>query len=1241
MKRTLLYLAMSVVLIHIPLAHAQIKSGTITGAVKDPSGAIIPDALVTVTNEGTSFNLSVQTTGAGDYTVLYLTPGLYTVRIEKAGFTTFQIQGVEVGTSQTVRVDATLKVGELGTVVEIKAEAPLLQTDTTNIEGAIDTKIIQSIPNINSNPMYYASLQAGVIPQKNMLDTTGPNSFGIGQYARKAMSAVSVNGGTALGSDIQLDGVAITSYAASEANVMPNLEGLQEVRVQTNTFSAEYGRGTSVIQFTTKSGTNEVHGSMFYRNRDDRLNANYFGNNAYGVDRGDFKAHYWGTSLGGPLLKNKLFGFFSYEGLNHTAPLENWMTVPTARERQGDFSQTLIPGLNNAPTPVRVYDPWSVTQVGPNVYRRAPIPNAIIPNPDAFGLKLFRSYPEPNHEPFDIYNTNNWYKRTARTYRRDSTQVRIDGHWRNHSIYGSGGLQSGNVSLERLLPDSPYWPRQNWATAISDHNPYGQIGDTIVLSPTLVVDVRYGVSRQNSPLGAPDLEQPFDLSQFAATIPSSVLALSNSFKQPPDFCPNGPYSCLSSTQWVNGRYRGTTQSAIGSISKNLKKWTIKAGAEFRTTLGTPDFYKQALFGIGDEWANQNFTSEYIDATGNDLSALMPDPAQYGFVAANTLLGGGFLQIRNDPKGIISSRFYALYTQNDYHPTSKLTVNLGLRYEIQKAPTERFDRLQAFDLEGQNPFGGPGGYVFVGKSGYGRNFFKTHYNNFGPRLGLAYRLNDKTVIRAGYGISYTNVADGMGGGVWNMFGGAGQTYSNYVGTYGPNPNGIPVGRFYDEIANPIIPGVAPDVNNPIWYGGWNSNFDYQNYRPGHAQQWNLILQRQLKGNWAASIGYAATIGGALVYRDVPQNNFQRISPAILDGWRQQYIAGNGSSMPWTQQVENPYYGKGLTGFLSGPTVDRWRLLVPYPTFPNLSLFQARGFSNYQSMIARIQHSFSSGLQVDLSYTWSHITELTSDFRQNNDGGMFSGIQGGDSSLLNLNDWEGNRHIGLNDIPHRFVGTYLYELPFGKGKPMLASNRFIAALLGGWQVGGSVNYMTGTPLEITAGGANTINNRPNRVPGVPVEIPKNLQGWYWQPTQITVPGPSGQKYTYTTCGQCFVKFNPFAFQGQLVQTPNGSWVPDVFQYGNAAMAYGDIRNPNMLFMDASLQREFRIGEGWRLQFSANVYNVLNHANFSPIGVLNLGGYTNYSIGQPTLNPNAGSHGYGTYDPRQVQLQLRVMF
>lgn len=330
---------MTALLLLAGLALGQVKSSTITGAVTDPSGAVVPNADVVVMNQQTNIQVAVKTNAAGEYAVPYLEAGQYSVSVKAEGFQAFRKTDIVMGTGTTVRVDVALVTGSLATTVEVKADTIALQTESASVQGAVSTDIINNIPNINNNPLYYATLQAGVVPSMQIYNG---NVLGVGYADRMQMSDMRINGGLVGTNDVQMDGISVQGAAWHETTVLPNRDAIQEVRTITNTFSADLGHGQGLISMTTKNGTNEFHGSLSYRLRNEDLNANGMYNNMFGIPRSEYRVNEYGGTIGGPVIipklfngKDKLFFFASFQRLNHADPMNYMGRVPTTMSARG------------------------------------------------------------------------------------------------------------------------------------------------------------------------------------------------------------------------------------------------------------------------------------------------------------------------------------------------------------------------------------------------------------------------------------------------------------------------------------------------------------------------------------------------------------------------------------------------------------------------------------------------------------------------------------------------------------------------------------------------------------------------------------------------------------------------------------------------------------------------------------------------------------------------------------------
>ncbi len=1233
-------------------AFGQIKSGVLTGAVVDATGAAVPGAAVLVTNEETNVTTASTADGDGEFTVPYLAAGRYSVTVKKAGFTAVKKTGVMLGTAQSVRVDIALQVGQVESTVEVIADAAQLQTESATVQNTVNETTIKAVPNITHNPLYYAALQPGVVGRAGFNDTTSLNSFGVGVGGRQQFSAISVNGAQAFSADVQVDGLSVQGSAWNEAAIIPNTEGLQEVKTITNSYSAEYGRGSGIIQLATKSGTNQLHGSAVYRARNEAFNANTFDNNARGLSRAPFKVHSYTGSLGGPVWipklingKDKLFFFVSYEGLKHGRALDFFRTVPTDAERVGDFSKTVV-NVNGAPTPLQIFNPYTAKSIGNNRFQRTLIPNADLRNVpgllDPNILKLFSFYPKPNRAPDDVFGVNNYYARRQQTISRDSVNARVDYKVGMHSIYGSFGLNRGAIDTPGAWgDDNPFYNQAQFiGRQSSDDNPYGQIGWTIVFNPRLVADVRYGVTRVFTINKAYPGTEKFNYDQFG--IPKDIQGIIAVPNAAPEFNGGGNLSPLSRTGSLYKEEGQTNHNLSWSVTALRGRWTFKAGNEFRVYLSNYDDPENAVNII----SRQDFTREYVDTFGVGVAVTPVTAANSGWQPASVLLGAGRIQVNGarNPKPAFAQKYLAFFSQNDWKATDRLNLYFGVRYDIQPGLTDRFNRVRSIDLNKRNAFGMLGEWVFPGYNGAARNLYETEYGNVGPRFGLAYRLTNNTVVRAGYGLTYLPSNTGFfgTGGFYGMEAFASSTNNDAAIAYGTNPQGVPVGRFNQ--VNVIIPPIGAKVDAPEYYGVSNfAYFTHDGYKNADLQQWNLTVEHRLGTKWLASVGYVGSKGTHLPVSRVPVNSNQYVDAAILADCRRDYIARNGTGNRCNDPVRNPFQpvtGTPLNfgGSLRNATIPYLQTVQPYPAISNSGIVGTFGWSHYHSLQASVTRSYANGLQFNANYVWSKTLGLDASEAQANgfaDGGF--GYNGGNLDLRNLRE---NYGLASTDVPHRLVASFVYDLPFGTGKRFNA-NKAVNLLAGGWRIGGVYAAQSGTPVLVAGASSGSINGKGNRVPGVALEVPQDLQRWYDGKTTVTLP--SGRRIT--PCTRCFLKYNPDAFRGAVIQLANGTFISDQYWYGTAALAFGDIRQPGLNNFNFSADRNFKLTERLRVEFSMQATNLLNHTQFRP--TINGGvGATNVSTangGIPGLgtNDSFGTYSTATFDPRQIEFQLRLRF
>ena len=1284
-------------------AFAQIKSGTIVGTVTDPSGAVVPGASVVVVSQETNVPTTTVSDSSGTFTVPYLAPGTYTVNVEPAGtgFAKYSATNISVTTGQTVKLAIGLKMGSNVETVRVSSDAVELQTSNATVQGITDRITIDAIPNLTHNPFNYAALQAGVVPRGLFGDTQSTTSWGIGIDGRRQASAVGIAGGAAFSNDIQLDGVSIQGSAWNETAVLPNMDALQEVRTITNNYSAEYGRAQGVVVFTTKSGTNQFHGSAGYRLRNDALNANTFLNNFQSLPRAPFKSNSFSGALGGPILKDKTFFFVSYEGLRFHKGLQYTRTVPTDQERLGNFCNTAVAKTTaGAAQLLKVYDPFfhvAPPAAGSTAFTRTQLPCDLRTSPagssqlDPFGMALINAYPKANRLPDDpVLNTNNFFFQANQPFQKDVVNSRLDHHFGKHYLYGTYGLQKGSINTPRSWgPDNQYYsPQEFVGNEQTDNNWYTALGDTFVISPKLVLDARVGLNRIEAD-NASDEFPGYDYGQFG--ISPLVSKLNVIPGVPPNFNISGKINALNNTSSIHKHERQTNTDANGSLTWTRGRWTHKFGGTYRVLLSN---YIDVDNSVSIVTAD-SFTRQQVTSTGANAGALT-DPTTQGYSIASIALGAGNLTVSPGftLRLALAQKYYALYSQNDWRATDKLTLNLGLRWDVQPGPTDRFNRLSSIDLNAKEPlFGTQGAIVFPGRSTDNRHLWETDYKNFGPRLGAAYQLNQSTVVRGGFGMTYvpsnTGFNDGPG------FYGA-QPYTTAVTgqPYGTNPQGVVIGKFYNDtsntntataVVNTVVPGPGADATNPAIYGG-QRRFP-TNFKNGYVEQWNAFFEKSFGQNWVVSAGYLGSRGRHLEVTFVPTNSPQLVDPTQLSAWRDAYIATGIN--PGVQSVCNPYqnlqtctnnangtvtasgpliaYG---TGNIRNRSLTRLETLFPYPLEGD-NIHLSNGTSDYKALQVGVTHRFSAGFQMNANYTWSRLMAISRYNAQTNQGYGDFGANNGTNNYypyLRPEQFSLNNQISTNDVPHRLAVNWVYDLPVGRGKLLDTQGGLLNLLLGGWRTGGNFLAQSGFVEPLANGGSNggtlsvnnPLNNLPDRVPGQPLEVPKALQHWYDGKTSVTLP--DGR--VITPCNGCFLKYNVDAFAGRTV-TAAGKIVADNFWYGNAQPSYDDLRSASRWNVNLTLEKNFKIGERYNLSIAAQATNLFNHTQFRPnintqfgpmfvapqtsgakVGQLQdfASGTTNtWGAYQLPINNASGNNagGQAIYDPRQVELVAHFTF
>jgi hypothetical protein len=1135
---------------------AQNATGTIDGRVTDPSGSAIPGAAVTVENTATNVKLKAPTNSEGRFYQRYLLPGAYTVTVEKAGFERYIQTGIQLDIEQTITLTVPMKVGDVASSVEVSANSAQLSTESSTVTTTISQKSVLELPLQGRNPYSLATLVPGV-------------------NAGNGGSTPWISGGRNDYNDVTIDG---TSVIVPENNVshlqigyQPIEDSVSEVSVITNSLAPEYGRtGGGTINVSTRGGTNEIHATLFEFNRNNIFNADSYSNIKAGLPASVVRYNQFGGTVGGPVViphfyngRSKTFFFFDEQSTRQPGGVTDTTSVPTAAMRQGIFTGLTNGSGGGAGSPVTIYNPFSVS-ADPScpatqpVCIRAPFPNNVIPpsliNPTA---ALWMTYwPAPN-SPSTITNTalqtNNWHTVGANTSPNDQVDARIDQNFsEKFRMFARGSNQTGfssdfngfgNPETSQGTGPTHYYNRNITVNAI------------YLLNPSTILNFNYGFARDYS------VRLPFSQGTCPSTIglPSSLNSIVQNceFPQVSVSGNNAGYS-LGQASYTTLYDFPYSHIFRGDVTKILGKHTLKMGGTWEklfvnfTQLGDPD----GQFSFGSGFTQQNASAGTSSTQGNGLATLL-----LGLPSNNSG------DINFTFSGATASTYTGAYFQDDWKVSPKLTVNLGVRYDVDTPRTERYNRLAYFDpnvpstLQGkvQSSANCPncgnlmGQMMFVGQAGslYGRHQTPTDVNNVAPRVGFAYHLFENTVVRGAYGMLYAPSVQ-QAGGTSGSIGTDGFTGSSALNTTLDNGS-----TFVASLSNPFPNGVTVPLGtasgpisgaNTDLGGGVGSYFTA--YMNPVVQQWNFTIQQQVKGSWLVQVGYLGSKGQHLP--DGESNFTYNQLPASYLSLGSGLIA----------KVPNPFYGliQNPTSIYAQPTIQLNYLLDQYPQYQSVNAFRVpEANSNYQSFIASAQHRYSRGFTVLVSFTASKLLD---------DASQVVTFEGAAGTKQNFYCYKCDKSVSAQDVPKRLVTSGNYELPIGKGRYFFGGlPRAADAVLGGWQINGIMTFAKGLPIQLSNGGNSTGLNSPG----------------IWASDNGQNPALSGPIAN---------RLNEYFVQADFFQTPN-------YAFGNVGRFLPNVRNPGVHNLDASLFKNFKPIERATLQLRAEAYNLTNSPTWSAPG------------------------------------------
>jgi hypothetical protein len=1007
------------------LACAQAFQGSLRGRISDSGDAIVPLAKVTMIAEGTDVTSSTITNQQGEYSFPVVNPGTYTLQVEAPGFKKLDQHGIIVSTQTTVVQDVKLELGQVSETVNVTADStPLLETGEASTGQVLDRQMLEDLPNLGRNPFILARLSEAVV-------WTGNPKFDR-MEDQSGSSQLSIAGGPTQTNNYTLDGIAI-SDSTNRAVIIPTQEAVQEVKVQANTYDAEMGRtGGGTFNTTLRSGSNRMHGSLFGTIQEtDWLANNFFANRA-GQAKPDQPFKNYGDSLGGPIRiphvydgRNKTFFYVATEGYRQFDAASGTLSVPTALERTGDFSQSLSTtksGLQQI-----MYDPLSTNLT---TGARTPFMNNMIPlsQLSQIGLNLASFYPLPNG-PTTYYGQPN-YTYTVRTQdRADQGTFKLDQSFFTWLKASASYLHYGSTEpSNETFPNSVATPGQ---TLIYRHVDAAQANATATLNPTTVLTVRFGQNR--FPDFDPNISNGFRLTQLG--FPATVDRLTPNY---PDF---PSISTGEFTSYGGGTASWTvyySQSVNAGIIKQIGKHSLKAGGEYRSIHNASQTSQgPSSFGFTSGFTSQTPTKTVLGTGGGLTSMLLGDPG-----SGSITLGTFF----ND-----YVHYSAFYIQDDYRITKKLTLNFGFRGEHESNPAEVNNKyLIDANLTAVNPLqASVPGLTLLGQARYaGVNGNPNHAGNplglkLGPRFGFAYSINSKTVIRGGYGIFWIPQS-------FNAQNATGYSYTTNIITsinnnYTPNAS----------LLNPYPNGLTQPAGNTL--GGLASigqsitATDPADRSAGYVEQMSFDIQRQIDTSTTISGGY------------IGSHTLDQPYALQLDQLNPAYFALGSSGL--SKVVTNPFYGfaPNTVALGSSKTLAQYNLLTQYPEYTGVSLNTNMGHAIYYSFYIKGQKRFRNGLTLLATYDWSRNMSLGTP--QNYDAPIFQQA------------WTRS----ANDQPNSYSMSFTYALPVGKGKMLLGhANKLLDMALGGWSIQGQQLIHSGVPLAVSQTNSNTGCNGCNQYP-----------------------------------------------------------------------------------------------------------------------------------------------------------------
>ncbi len=953
-------------------AWAQSSTGTLTGIVSDPSQARLADVALKLTNEDTGVVVTAKTTSSGEYTFPLLTSGNYRLDAELGGFQRSARTGIVMELGRTVRIDVTMTLGQVSESVEVSGTAPLLESETATVGQFIENKTIADMP-LNGRRV------------GDLLGLMGNGVYIAGDVIRPR---VSIGGGRADQQQWLLDGVNSSNIALEvpQALFNPPVEAVQEIRIQQSAYSAEFGNSSSgVIQMTTRSGTNKYSGLLYENLRNDKLDARNF----FAANKPPLRWNVFGGAMGGPVIKNKTFFFSHVEFQRQRVGQVRNLTVPTALERAGNFSQT----TSAAGVLQTIYDPATYSAA---TRTRTAFAGNLIPasRVDAVGAKIASYYPAATNPPTNLAGANNFNRNAVSALNITTWTSKVDHIFTDHD----------RVTMRYVLHDFPTYITPAYDEPAADPNASNTVrrahslllNHTHTFSAAMLNDFRFNWQPRSFHPTTLSIDQGWPTKLGLKGVSDRAFPRINAT----------PYAALGSTTQERVQMPIRDTHIVDTLSIFRGRHSLKVGGEIRLARNIDDLNSfmsgQFTFGLQP---TQNPAS--AGNTGNSLASML-----LGFPTSGNVLDSDLLDRR--------AKYFALFLQDDWKISQNLTLNLGLRWEAHTPKFDANNRMNGFDATTINPVSRtPGIVTFAGLNGVGSQLYNGDWNNFMPRIGLAWKPKGSagTVIRAGAGVFYGIPLPGSNN---NSAGFAAQ--ANYT----TPDNGITAPFYMRDgfpggLANPTL---GPDFGAVPVGQTASLAFDFveTERRLGYTMQWNLSVQQDIGRNSLVEVSYLGTVGHKL---NGPNTNINQVRPELMG-------AGNAQARR------------------------------PFPQFGNVTTVSPMwGNSSYHGVNFKYEKRFSDGLNLLANYTFSKFID---DVPAAQEIGATPGIQ-------NYYDRRAEKALSGNDVRNRLAFSSVYELPWGKGRKFLNEGP-VALALGGWNIGAILTLQQGSPYGLTTQ-ANTVN------------------------------------------------------------------------------------------------------------------------------------------------------------------------